>query len=356
MVRTVEEKIEAVAIFFECQRNFHAAERIFNERHPERLICRKYLRELISKFLRTGSVHTEKRPGRPSLSNDKQIDIVAEVLLNPIQSTSQVALLHDVCPRSVHRVLKKNHFHPYKMKMLQELAEDDPDRRMEFCEIMTEKIAQHEDYLRSICFSDECSFFLTGTVNRQNVRYWSDHNPHWYREGHTQYPQKLNVWAGILGDHIVGPFFIEGNLTGPLYLNMLQNEIEPEINRLIQANPEEFQDLEITFQQDGAPPHYFRQVRTHLDNVYRNRWIGRRGPLEWPPRSPDLTPMDFFLWGYLKSKVFITEPDSLLDLRQRIIDECVAIPRETFSNVRQEISNRLYHCQEVQGRHFEQLL
>jgi hypothetical protein len=53
-------------------------------------------------------------------------------------------------------------------------------------------------------------------------------------------------------------------------------------------------DSSIWFQQNGAPPHYGVNVRRFLDNQFERRWIGRRGPMEWPPRSPDLTPLDFF--------------------------------------------------------------
>ncbi len=45
-------------------------------------------------------------------------------------------------------------------------------------------------------------------------------------------------------------------------------------------------------------------VRAWLDEKFPGRWIGRRGPIEWPTRSPDLSPCDFFLWGYLKNIVY----------------------------------------------------
>jgi len=68
-------------------------------------------------------------------------------------------------------------------------------------------------WVNNIVFSDEATFELTGNVNRHNCWYWSDVNPHWKRDNHTQYPQKVNVWAGILNVRPVDPFFIEGNLT-----------------------------------------------------------------------------------------------------------------------------------------------
>ncbi|EZA54266.1 hypothetical protein X777_06188 [Ooceraea biroi] len=71
-------------------------------------------------------------------------------------------------------------------------------------------------------------------------------------------------------------------------------------------------------QLDGCPSHYARQVRNWLDEHYAHRWIDRGGPVFWPPRSPDLTPLDFYLWGTLKNKVYSTEVISLEDLKQRI--------------------------------------
>jgi len=35
----------------------------------------------------------------------------------------------------------------------------------------------------------------------------------------------------------------------------------------------------------------------NLTTTYNDYWIGQGGPMAWPPRSPDLIPMDFFLWG-----------------------------------------------------------
>jgi hypothetical protein len=48
------------------------------------------------------------------------------------------------------------------------------------------------------------------------------------------------------------------------------------------------------------------------------RWIGRGGPVAWPPRSSDLNPLDFFLLGYVKKIVYQVEIDDLQHLRARI--------------------------------------
>ncbi|PSN41739.1 hypothetical protein C0J52_16924 [Blattella germanica] len=75
----------------------------------------------------------------------------------------------------------------------------------------------------------------------------------------------------------------------------------------------------LTFQQDGAPPHIHRNVKTFLDVTFPRNWIDRGGPIAWPPRSPDLTPLDFFAWGFIKRVVYMRKVRNLFDLRQRII-------------------------------------
>ena len=49
--------------------------------------------------------------------------------------------------------------------------------------------------------------------------------------------------------------------------------------------------------QDGAPPYTLVMVRNLLVEMFQDRVIALHHDSEWPARSPDLTPCDFFLWG-----------------------------------------------------------
>lgn len=68
----------------------------------------------------------------------------------------------------------------------------------------------------------------------------------------------------------------------------------------------------------GAPPHYHVKVRNHLDLTFLNRWIRRRDPIEQPTKSPDLSPLDYFMQGHLKIKVYVKRSTNLQDLTHRI--------------------------------------
>ena len=104
------------------------------------------------------------------------------------------------------------------------------------------------------------------------------------------------------------------------------------------------------FQHDGASAHFALDVREYLNNVFPNRWIGRGGPLQWPPHSPDLTPMDFFIWGEKKCLLYETPIDTPEELVARVA-EAAEIIRET-----QSFARRYQLCINVNELHFQRLL
>lgn len=113
------------------------------------------------------------------------------------------------------------------------------------------------------------------------------------------------------------------------------------------------------FQMDGAPSHSTVAITTFLNTNFPGRWIGRFGPITWPARSPDLSPNDFFLWGYLKSKVYnnaaILDIDDLKNRIRLACEELRARPNYLMNSL-QEFHNRLANCLECEGGHFEHLL
>ena len=115
---------------------------------------------------------------------------------------------------------------------------------------------------------------------------------------------------------------------------------------------EEFQPW-IIFQQDGAPPHWVSDVRRFLDATFPNRWIGREGPTPWPPRSPDITPLDFFLRGYVNDKVFSTPVPDIRNFKARITDAFATITEDMLENKWREIDYRLDVLRATKGAHVE---
>lgn len=102
------------------------------------------------------------------------------------------------------------------------------------------------------------------------------------RRGHTQWPEKLNVWVGIVGDQVIGPVFFNTSIR-ERFLEFLENELVSNLAVLNNYPVEaDVPNQNIWFQEDGTPPLYARPVREYLDQVFPGKCIGRRGPLEWP--------------------------------------------------------------------------
>ena len=109
----------------------------------------------------------------------------------------------------------------------------------------------------------------------------------------------------------------------------------------------------IIFKQDRAPPHWGLAVRDALDETFPERWIGRDGPILWPPRSPDLTPLDFFLWSYVKDIVYKTVVPNIDVLKTRIEDAIANVTVEMLQNVWREVEYRLDILRATNGAHVE---
>ena len=120
--------------------------------------------------------------------------------------------------------------------------------------------------------------------------------------------------------------------------NMSENWLMPQLNE--DSNG-------YIFQQDGSPARC-KDVRGYLNWNLPQRWIGRTAKeddalMRWPPRSPDLTPCDFFFWGFVKYTVFVPPPTANLQPYHR----CCGSDRPWYADTRVErdgLSHRWLPC------------
>ena len=308
------------------------------------------IKATFDRFCATGTVEDRDHSGRPSKITEQMIEEVHDVVQNqPQSSVRAVATACSIPKTTAHRIMKEYLLlKPYKVQFVQQLYEEDLQDRIDMCKTLIPML-QDKNIEENIFFSDEATFYLNGLVNKHNVRYWSEDNPHETIETAMKSP-KLNVWCAMSKNQLIGPFFFEDDtINGENYLSMLQNFFLPEIRKLHKVRS-------IILQQDGAPPHFAIDVRKYLDHQFPRRWIGRGGPIRWAPRSPDLTPLDFFLWGHLKNIIYKTPIQDLTELRRRINNEIKSISTETLNNVFLNIVKRMHLCIESDGDHFEHLL
>ncbi|KAL1497172.1 hypothetical protein ABEB36_008172 [Hypothenemus hampei] len=299
----------------------------------------------VNTFKGTGSVVQNRLNVRRPRRSAENIEAVRRSFLqSPRRSARKHANVLGISVRSVRKILHDDlHFHPYKLAVVQELSERDFVTREHACEEFLERLP--DDAI--VFFSDEAHFHLSGCVNRQNMRYWSDANP---RELHERplHCERVTVWCALSRVGIIGPYFFEENevavtVTSARYLNMIQNFFLPNLNERGLGD--------IWFQQDGATAHTAAPVMRVLREHFPGRLISLRGDIQWPPRSPDLAPCDFFLWGYLKSIVYTDRPRTLAELKNNIRQALANIPVAMLERVCQSFKNRANQCIANGGRH-----
>ena len=162
--------------------------------------------------------------------------------------------------------------------------------RVNFCKWFLNRCVDEPKFPRRILFTDETNFTGEGVINFRNSHAWAYEYSRATRSHGFQQRYGFNMWAGFLDVCIIGPYLLPPNLTGDPYLNFLKHVLQ----ELLEDVPLHV-NRNMWFQHDGTPLHFTRAVRGHLDQRFGQTWVRRGGPIAWPPCSPDLTPLDYFL-------------------------------------------------------------
>ena len=298
------------------------------------------------KFDTTGSVLNAKKAGRAKNTRINIAEIRETVLSGPRVSLRaherELPMPRSTLQRRIKNDLKLKSYH---IQVIHHLHEADFQKRMQMCSELL-RLWMLQDLKNNILFSDEAVFHLCGTVNRHNCRIWASERPSDFIEWEAFTP-KVNVWIGVTNRKVYGPYFFDENtITSVVYLRMLSEFLVPE---LINDGTKDT----VVFQQDGASAHSAIITRSYLNEQFPNRWIGKRGNRPWAPRSPDLTPLDFFVWGHIKSKIYATRISDIVELKVRITEAANSITPAMLENVSVGIEDRFRTCVDRGGGHVE---
>lgn len=356
---TLEQRVFAYDCFVRSGESVTAVQREFRRRFNIHRNDSVPTRDTILRWvhnLRTGgSIMKKKPPGRQrTVRTQENVERVRQaVMQSPRRSAHRHSAALQISNRTVRRILHGElHFHPYKIAVVQKLNVRDYPQRSAFAQQMLQLYEQIENL--SLVMSDEAHFHLNGAVNRQNCRYWAGENP---REMHEKplHSPKVTVWCAMTKFGIIGPYFFEENgvtvtVTSDRYIHMVNNFFIPDLQR----RGVDIQDL--WFQQDGATAHTARASMAVLRHLFPNHLISRFGDILWPPRSPDLSMCDFFLWGYLKSHVYEIKPRTLDELKEAIRREVSLINRDILERVEANFLERLQQCVNENGHHMPDII
>ena len=302
-------------------------------------------------------------PGRPTGSTfENTVAVLDSVMEDPALSTRRRSATLDLGRTLVMKILKKDlGLYPYRITHRHALLPQDLPVRVNLANwiLLLEDYyqAQGRDFVGNIWWTDEAKFCIHGSVNSHNATHWGSSRPD-PQQTPPQNSPKLNVWVAICQHGFIGPFFFKDhqsgatvNVDGARYLEMLKSFFIPELFNFYTQH--DLDPSEFWMMQDGARCHTTRNAQVNvIDYIglqFGQRTLGERLGEHWPARSPDLTPCDFFLWGYLKEQVYKEGPQpNLAALENTIRRTLQAIPRDFF--FRACTSSVLKRAEEVRKR------
>ncbi|GFX44309.1 DUF4817 domain-containing protein [Trichonephila clavipes] len=192
------------------------------------------------------------------------------------------------------------------------IHQNDCQARRRFVEWAQNEIVVVPDFHKRILFSDEAHFWLNGYVNKQNCRIWSEANPQVYVET-PLHPEKLTVWCALWSGAVVPTRW-------------------------------------------GATCHTARATIDLLKDTFGDRLISRFRPVNWPPRSCDLTPLDYFLWSYVKPLVYADKSQTLDHLEDNIRRVIADIRPQMLEKVIENRTSRLDYIRASHGSHMPEII
>nr|XP_034192564.1 uncharacterized protein LOC117609914 [Osmia lignaria] len=343
MLRSVSEYYNMLFIYAQCNGNAELAAERYRETYgvTANAPIAPCFQRLATRVYATGSLMPDRiDTGRSTRSSASQEELVlAEFEQDNTTSTREISRRSNVSPSNV-----------YKYVPVRNLRPQDFIRRMRYSRWLLGKIEHNPSFCTYVLWTDEALFTHEGCFTTHTAHVWSDEDLHMILPRAAQHRWSVNVWAGICGDFVVGPYILPDKLDGPAYNQFLQHVLP----NLLEVIPLEIRK-NMYYQHDEAPAHYAANVRAHLNETFQDRWIGRGGPVAWPPQSPDMNPVDFYLWGHLRNEVYRQHIKSREEAVARIHAVVKTISVETLRKVQRNVASRAATCFRNQGGFIELL-
>lgn len=219
-------------------------------------------------------------------SNDELLSLYNCYILSCRNSEFAQRLYHNQYPG--HRIPNQQEFENVHRNLcetgtlrgIRNLSEENlhTKLRLDFCMWLVSQHRTDANFAQNILFTDEKEFKGDGICHSFS----------------------LNIWAGVMGNILIGPIFLPTRLNGHQYCDFLKENL-----------PIALRDIPIErrqsmwFMHDGATPHATNRVQELLNSAdyFPRRWIGKGGEIPWPANSPDLNPMDFYVWKTINNYI-----------------------------------------------------
>jgi len=244
--------------------------------------------------------------GRKRTTRTKEnVSRISSLISTDIYSSlSYISKITGIPRTGVKEIFHDNNLFSYKVDHVQNFYQDDSKKKLRFCKWYL-GWNKHEDKI--VWWSDECTFRLVPQTNSQNNRYRTSEQMDIVEQVKNS-QIKVQVWVSISSDGRILYERLEEIQTSQTYLDLLKRQV-PSMD-----------SSNNYFQQDGGSIHKADKVVALLKSNHLHHWIGMKSSEnEWPPRSPDLSPLDYLFWSYVQSKLLDYAMETQEDLYNALV-------------------------------------
>ena len=250
-------------------------------------------------------------------------DVRGTIENDPRKSMRAIAREKGVSDGTVRRVVRDDlNLKSYALRRAQFLSKEQVEKRfVRASALLNDMKHDTSGYLRF--FSDEKIFTQQQKVNRRNDRYLTDDAEEVPVVMSVKFPANVMVLGVVSSEGDVMPphIFEKGiRVNSEVYIDVLKKVVKPWMDRVAGGRP-------YVFQQDSAPSHASKMTQAWLLENIHHHW----SPDLWPPNSPDLNPLDYFVWGVLESKINSVHHPDLDSLKASIGQQFALLDNQAVS-------------------------
>lgn len=277
--------------------------------NPEKGWHKKSVQRLVNRFNKYGTMDRQKGSGRPvSVATKENEEAIEELICSQEDepgthlSPRNIAKHLEISHTSVRNIIEKKGINQFKRVRTPQMNEGTRKRRVERADGLFEKFKTNPRMIERAVFQDKSDFPLEIPLNSQNDRVYHKGKKQDVPDKNLYHPTnrhsvKVMVSAALTWHGVTSPFFVgkQGlKVNAKNYRNHLKNKLFPAINKVCPRK-------NWIFIQDGASSHTSNLVQDFLKETIPRRFVKKD---EWPPKSPDSNPLDYYFWNKVKREVY----------------------------------------------------
>ncbi|QQP52144.1 Transposable element tcb2 transposase [Caligus rogercresseyi] len=302
-----------------------------------------------NKFVEDGGKEEEfdvtngKRKRRSDAHDDDIVDNIQQIIdKDPGRSMRGIARELSVSDFLVRKIVKQDiRYKSYSLRRGQFMSAATKERRAERAAALLNKFKHPPDKDMLIFYSDEKNFNQDQKVNKKNNRWLCSDPSEVPIVMATKFPATVMV-LGVISNKgdVMPPHVFEAGLrvNSKVYLDVLKNIVKPWMDQVAGDRP-------YLWQQDGAPAHTAKKVQDWCEDNFPHFW----GKEVWPPSSPDLNPLDFFVWGVAERDTNRSPHSTKQSLINSITEVFANFDRESVVNACSRVRSRLEEVVDAKG-------